>query len=203
MSRALSADRRRRPVPLSPAWPAPAQLAALGTVLCLYREPGSELAGWQQAVTAHACQRVDSDGVHESLCFLDARGRCVWRLYLLPESDFLAWDQLLAQLPPHAPAAEPGPVGERLWRRLARHVGGQGRRVIALRLHAVAQGQGLAASLAPLSPLGLATARRIARSEGAQIDPALGQGTPGPVLPGTAAAHRALFSLSTTASRML
>lgn len=177
MSRALCADRSRfssnvRP-PASLAWPGPAQLAALGTVLCLYRGDGSELSGWQQAVTAHACHSVDSEGVHESLCFLDARGRCTWRLYLLPDSDFLAWDRLLAQLPQQPTKNEEGNVGERLWRRLAGHLGGHRWRACVLQLHAVEQGGGLAASLATLSALGSATARRIARLQGADGDPAL------------------------------
>jgi len=140
----------------------------LGTVLCLYRADSSELGGWRQAVSAHACQGVDSEGLRESVCFTDARGRCCWRLYLLPDSDFLAWDRLAAQLPARPAGGEDGSVGERLWRRLAGHLGGQRWRMCALRLHVVDGGDGLAASLAPLSSLGAATARRIARLEGAE-----------------------------------
>ncbi|WMJ67869.1 Hemin transport protein [Stenotrophomonas sp. 24(2023)] len=169
MSRALSA--RRHPPTAAPAgvaWPTPSQLSALGTVLCLYRADGSELAGWRQAVRVHACQGVDSEGLRESLCFLDARGRCVWRLYLLPDSDFLAWDRLVATLPPGPEhAADASSVGERLWRRLAGHLGGQRWRLCALRLHAADGGDTLAASLSTLSSLGAATAQRIARLEGA------------------------------------
>lgn len=177
MSRALSAARphvpaQRRP-PASLAWPAPAQLAGLGTVLCLYHADGSELAGWQQAASAHACHGVDSEGIHESVCFCDARGRCVWRLYLLPDSDFLAWDRLVAQLPQQPALEAGGNVGERLWRRLAGHLGGQRWRLCALRLHAVEQGSGLAASLVRLSAPGTTTARRIARLEGAEGEHAL------------------------------
>ena len=68
MSRALSAlrtpDRYLRPGQL----PSPEQLAALGTVLCLYRPESSELGGWKHAVSAHACQGMDSEGIRESLC---------------------------------------------------------------------------------------------------------------------------------------
>lgn len=177
MSRALSAARQHVPtlgrLPASMAWPAPAQLAGLGTVLCLYHADGSELAGWQQAVSAHACHGVDSEGIYESVCFCDARGRCVWRLYLLPDTDFLAWDRLVARLPQQPAREAGGNVGERLWRRLAGHLGGQRWRVCALRLHAVEQGSGLAASLVRLSTPGTATARRIARLEGAEGDPGL------------------------------
>src|SRR5690606_13289891 len=122
MSRALPAARRLpatprrlpmpRPMRLPVAWPAPLQLAALGPVLCLHRADGSELAGWQQAVKVHACHGVDSEGVHESLCFSDAQGRCAWRLYLLPDSDFLAWDRLLAALPSRSAVAAEGSLGE-------------------------------------------------------------------------------------------
>ncbi|KAF1013947.1 MAG: hypothetical protein GAK31_02970 [Stenotrophomonas maltophilia] len=134
MSRALSA-RRNESTTAHPraVWPTPAQLASLGTVLCLYRADGSELAGWRQAVSVHACQGVDSEGVRESLCFVDARGRCVWRLYLLPDSDFLAWDRVVATLPPGPEHAADGSIGERLWRRLVGHLGGQRWRLCALR----------------------------------------------------------------------
>ncbi|HDX0915033.1 TPA: Hemin transport protein, partial [Stenotrophomonas maltophilia] len=117
MSRALSARRNDSiAAPNSAAWPTPAQLATLGTVLCLYHADGNELGGWRQAVRVHACQGVDSEGLRESLCFLDGRGRCVWRLYLLPDSDFLAWDRLVAALPPGPEHDSEASVGERLWR---------------------------------------------------------------------------------------
>ena len=167
MSRALSAlrssDRYLRPAQL----PSPAQLAGLGTVLCLYRPESSELGGWQHAMSAHACQGMDSEGIRESLCFSDARGRCCWRLYLLPDSDFLAWDRLVSAYPARPEPAFEGGVAERLWRRLANRLGSEAWRMCALRLQ-VGEGNRLAASLAPLSTLGAAAARRIARVEGAE-----------------------------------
>lgn len=170
MSRALSAVRagllRGLPARSPAAPPTAGQLAALGTVLCLYRADQNELAGWQDAVAVHACQGLDSDGVHESLCFTDAHGDCCWRLYLLPESDFLAWDRLVAGLSTRTASSDDANVGERLWRRLAGSLGGRRWRMCAARLHAIGQGRSLAASLAPLSSLGAATARRIARLEG-------------------------------------
>jgi len=167
MSRALSAlrstDRYLRPGQL----PSPEQLAALGTVLCLYRPESSELGGWKHAVSAHACQGMDSEGIRESLCFGDARGRCCWRLYLLPDSDFLAWDRLVSAFPARPEPANDGGVAERLWRRLATRLGSEPWRMCALRLHA-GDARGLAASVASLSALGATTARRIARVEGAE-----------------------------------
>lgn len=163
-------------LPRAGALPTPRQLAGLGTVLCLYRAlNGSELAGWQQAVRVEVRTGVDSDGLNESLLFFDAQDRCCWRLCLLPDSDFVAWDRLLASLPAgHDEAGES--LGERLWRRLAgRLLGGQWR-ACALRLHAVPQATGapvLAASLSPTSSLGTATARRIASAEGAEADRSL------------------------------
>lgn len=161
--------------------PTSRQLAALGTVLCLYRtQHGSELAGWHQAVRAEVCAGLDSDGLNESVVFFDAAGRCCWRLCLLPDSDFVAWDRLIDALPARPEHAGEG-LGERLWRRLAGRLSNGQWRACALRLHAVAQDAApqaqatpwLAASLATVSPLGVATARRIALAEGAETDPSI------------------------------
>lgn len=147
--------------------PRPAQLAALGTVLCLYRaQLGTELMGWNHALRVGAQLGVDSDGLLESLCFYDRQERCCWRLYLLPDSDFVAWDALLSALPAvHSGSADAG-VAERLWRRVAGRLSGDSWRARALRLHA-SDGE-LAASVASVSPLGASIARRIARLEAAE-----------------------------------
>lgn len=172
------ASRQSRVSEAPPAQPAalprPWQLAGLGTVLCMHRlQHGGELAGWSRAVRAEADTAVESDGLYESLAFFDVRGECCWRLFLLPDSDFLAWDTLASQLPAHCEAGAGQGVAERLWRRLAVRLGGSGWRLCALRLHVLAQAAGpamLAASPAPVSPLGASTARRIARQEGAEGD---------------------------------
>ncbi|MCS4236375.1 Hemin transport protein [Stenotrophomonas sp. BIGb0135] len=166
MSRALSALRSTDPAVFPGRLPTARQLASLGTVLCLYRPDSSELGGWKHAVSAHACQGMDSEGIRESLCFADARGRCCWRLYLLPDSDFLAWDRLVSAFPARPEPVNDGGVAERLWRRLATRLGAEPWRMCALRLHA-GDGQGLSASLAALSSLGASAARRIAHVEGA------------------------------------
>ena len=158
------------------AFPGAAQLAALGPVLCLYRtQHGSELAGWQQAVRVEAHAGVGSDGLDERLLFFDAQGRCCWRLCLLPDSDFVAWDRLVASLPQGADG-EAGGLADRLWQRLAgRLLGGQWR-ACALQLHAVPQPASLpvlAASLSLMSVLGVNTARRIAQAEGAELESGL------------------------------
>ncbi len=155
--------------------PTPRQLAQLGVVLCLYRQqPGGELAGWSQAVRAEAEAALDSDGMQESLLFYDRDDRCCWRLYLLPDSDFLSWERLAAHLPACAQPQPHAGIGERLLRRLAGTVGG-GWTGSILRLHALRSGPGfglapasvLAASLASVSPLGATLARRIAQRQGA------------------------------------
>ena len=120
--------------------PQPRQLAALGTVLCLYRpQYGSELSGWAQAVRVEARIGVESDGLRESLMFFDREGRCCWHLWLLPDSDFVAWDRLAASLPNHDACALQAGIGERLWQRLARRLTGENWRACALRLHALPQ----------------------------------------------------------------
>lgn len=165
----------------------PRQLAALGTVLCLYRpQHGSELSGWSQAVRVEARIGLESDGLRESLLFFDREGRSCWQLWLLPESDFLAWDRLAACLPGRGACASEEGVGERLWQRLARCLSGETWRGCALRLHALPQpsaGPVLAASLAPMSSLGLVIARDIARAEGAEIRPLAGDWDCPPSLP--------------------
>ena len=155
------------------AFPAATQLAALGPVLCLYRtQQGSELAAWQQAVRVEVHTGVDSDGLDERLLFFDAQGRCCWRLCLLPDSDFVAWDRLVASLPAGVDG-ESGGLADRLWQRLAgRLLGGQWRACV-LQLHAVPRPASLpvlAASLSLMSPLGVATAQRIAHAEGAELE---------------------------------
>jgi hypothetical protein len=136
-------------------------LGALGPLLCLHA-PGDPhlLTGWRRARALRAQVRLDSDGPHEALHFLDEDGADCWRLYLLPDSDFHAWERLLATLPVQIDGAV---AGRRFWR---------GKRsalphwqACALRLHAVPYPGGgvqLAAADVELSPLGRACAQRIA-----------------------------------------
>lgn len=73
--------------------------ARVGPLLCLYPGNMGEVTGWRNArdVCAESC--VDSDGVRESLRFLDDEGRSCLRLFLLPDSDYAAWESLRSQLP--------------------------------------------------------------------------------------------------------
>lgn len=160
-----------------PALPHPQQLAALGAVLCLYRaQAGGELAGWSQAVRAASDSALDSDGLCESVQFFDRDGCCCWRLFLLPDTDFLAWEHMAAVLP-DARAADAGlGIAERLWRRMANRLAGAGWQANVLRFHALAAGPGfagmslLAASLPRLSACGADVARRIVHGAGLECD---------------------------------
>lgn len=151
--------------------PRPQQLAALGAVLCQFQpRAGGELGGWAQAASAMASSGVDSDGVHERLLFFDGSGAPCWQLHLLPETDFLAWERLSTVLPAYPQPADAGRgIAQRLWRRIAQRRCWQ---LDAMRLHALPPAPGfaslcvLAASPAPLSPLGAEAARRIARQQG-------------------------------------
>lgn len=157
-----------------PVLPHPLQLAALGTVLCLYRPRyGGELCGWAEATRAEVEVGVGNDDLRENLRFYNCHGRDCWRLCLLPDSDFLAWDRLIERLPRHPDVHREAGIGDRLWQRLACRLTGDQWRACALRLHALPQPfapPALAASLAALSALGAASARDIARAEAAELD---------------------------------
>lgn len=149
--------------------PRPEQLAGLGAVLCQFRTGyGGELGGWARAVRAATSTSVDSDCVRERLVFFDADGRPCWQLHLLPDTDFLAWEQVCAALPAYQEESAAN-IATRLWRRLADREPWQ---LDAMHLHVMPPAPGfasigvLAASPAPLSPLSAEAARRIARREG-------------------------------------
>lgn len=152
--------------------PAPGRLAALGPVLCLHRAwSGGQLGGWARAVRAESAVEMDSDGVYEFLCFQDDAGRCCWQLYLLPETDFFAWEWLASRLPARVPRPRPRDVAARLWSQLACGLRGEHWHAGAVRLHTLHVGPGtgvpvLAASPADLSAPGRTTARRILRARG-------------------------------------
>ncbi len=152
--------------------PSAAELAALGTVLCVFsRRYGGELGGWVRATSAEVRCGIDSDGWHECLQFRDRNGDGCWRLYLLPDSDFLAWERLQARLPVFEAQPIAGEaVSSRLWRRLSARVGGESWQSNVIRLHALGHPQPLlAASPAAISPLGAEMLQRLARIEGLDI----------------------------------
>ncbi|QWP76632.1 Hemin transport protein [Lysobacter sp. K5869] len=147
------------------ALPAPERLAAVATVLCLRpRRQRDALEGWRAAREA----RRLGDGADEALSFRDAAGRECWRLYLLADSDFLAWDDAAASLACVPSRASAWAAAARWWRRLR-----GGSRAQALRLSVLRDEAGhcvLLAEAAALSSLGRAQARRIADAAGVRLD---------------------------------
>ena len=154
-------------------------LADLGVVLYVYTRHDSrtwlaphapwparrELVGLVSAERVVASVAVDSDGPHECLRFLDDTGHALASLWLLPDSDFLAWETLLAALPRDAIARDRPHAGEMPAR-------SSQARVIRLQSSRVG-GVDLLDAHTPkrLSVLGLAQARRLALAEHAQLDP--------------------------------
>ncbi|MGH8075965.1 MAG: hypothetical protein ACREPE_01385 [Lysobacter sp.] len=115
---------------------------------------------------------LDSDGLRESLWFYDGSGTVCWRLYLLPDSDFMAWDRLSQALPTRVEHDPGSGVCHRLWRRMTDQLRGDSWHAVPLRLHALNVSTRptvppvLAASLVRPSSVGMAVARRIARAAG-------------------------------------
>jgi hypothetical protein len=169
----LSLPPAAAPAPGAAPMPTPAELAALGTVLCLSRaDGGGETGGWLRACRVEVAVALDSDGMRESLRFHDAAGACCWQLFLLPDSDFLAWERLARRLPRHADAGGGAGLAERMLARLA----GRAREgdwlasVLRLQAHPGRPAPRLVARLAAVSPLGAAAARVIARTQHADAE---------------------------------
>lgn len=152
--------------------PAPERLAAVATVLCVYpRRHRDALDGWLQAASVERMTRLDGESSCEALVFRNAAGRVCWRLYLLPDSDFLSWDDAAAKLPVYRGADARGGAWAALRRRWLRRLRGRWQAEV-LRLHVLRDDAGhciLVADTAELSPLGQAHARRIAAGEGARL----------------------------------
>lgn len=153
-------------------------LADLGVVLYVYAQRESrtwlaphapwparrELVGLVSAERVVASVAVDSDGPHECLRFLDDEGDTLASLWLLPDSDFLAWETLLAALPGEAIVRERGRREVPLRTSSARVLRLQRARVGGVELLD-------AQTPARLSVLGLASARRLALAEHATLEP--------------------------------
>jgi hypothetical protein len=152
--------------------PSAEELAALGAVLCVFRSRyGGELGGWAQSVSAGVRSGIDSDGWHECMQFRDRAGDCCWRLYLLPDTDFFAWEHIQSRLPTIESWDSPiETVASRLWHRLSNRIDGDRWQCSVVRLHALHHPRpSLAASLAPVSQLGADMVRRVARIEGLDL----------------------------------
>lgn len=182
-ARTVCAPLRRSPAPIAPTidWLhlAPA-LQTLGPVLHVngqgsgvVPEPNpaapwpahTELLGMVCARRLVASVLVDSHGPRESLHFLGAGGWPLASIWLLPDSDFLAWERLLEHLP-DTPTADVA-----WWQELPHHAPrgcARVRRFSSTRLgdHALID----AAPAAHLSHIGRERARQIAAVAGARLD---------------------------------
>lgn len=172
----------QQPMPQAIPRPLPThtELAALGPVLCLFCERyGGELAGWSRAAQARAHGGIDSDGWYEYIAFADADSCDCWRLYLLPDSDFFAWECMRERLPQHAAALSepthspsvPSPRAASFGRACARSTRW---RASVVRLHALRSHmpEVLAVSPWPVSALGAEMVRSVLRREGIREPPA-------------------------------
>ncbi|RDZ29483.1 Hemin transport protein [Lysobacter silvisoli] len=156
---------RAPPAPPSGVLPAAERLAAVASVLCLHpARQRDALDGWLAATEAVRVAGPDGLAANEAMVFRDGYGRACWRLHLLPDSDFLAWDQVSLALPSRPPPRWPSAA--RWWRRM------RGWRAQVLRLRVVVDHEGrriLVAEAAQLSDVGARHARRIAAAHGARL----------------------------------
>lgn len=142
-----------------------AALAQVGPLLCLYPGNSGELAAWRhaRAVCAESC--VDTNGVRESLRFLDDDGRSCLRLFLLPDSDYRAWETLRDGLPAVAGEARAKICAGCVLRRLCHWE--KSWRASLLRVVPASGGCDASISWTAVSDIGRGIARRIALAEGA------------------------------------
>ena len=140
-------------------------LSDVGPLLCLYPSNSGELGGWQSArgVCAETC--VDANGVRESLRFLDDAGRSCLRLFLLPDSDYSAWESLRARLPCVASEARLRVCAACTLHRLC--TGERSWKASLLRIAPGASERSATLGWASVSEVGRGIARRIALAEGA------------------------------------
>lgn len=128
----------------------------------------AELIGLVCAAGVRACVVLDSDGPRESLHFFDADGTLLAGIWLLPDSDFLAWERLMSALP--SAATQEPPARSRWQRHAFRGVA----RVRCLERVRMRDGELLDARTPPrLSAIGQGRARHIAAAVGARLDEAV------------------------------
>lgn len=152
----------------------PELLAALGPLLCLYRaDDPHALCGWSGAKSVQACIKINSDGPRETLAFFDEARRACWQLYLLPDSDYLSWDQVLACVDCRLDTTQSSWLKKIDAMPVSRVVGNPIWRACALRFYAVPDTNNdccLALAEVSLSSAGRKAAEAIAKSEGAGSD---------------------------------
>lgn len=111
---------------------------------------------------------MDSEGICESLCFVDVCGCCCWCLYLLFDSDYLVWDWLVGVFLVWLELISDGGVVECLWCCLVVCFGGELWCMCVLCLYVVEEGFGLVVSLVLLLLLGVGIVCYIVDVEGVE-----------------------------------
>jgi hypothetical protein len=150
--------------------PSRATVGARGVLLLDH--PALGLLGHCVAATAHT--QVTAQGPREWLAFRDAEGSAQAKLFLLPDTDYLAWDEMAAacDLAPSTAAEPPGWHAHTAFLRhaLAR-IGTHWRARLLTFEHRALPWLHLLGAKPPLriSLLGLELARVIARCEGAEL----------------------------------
>jgi putative heme degradation protein len=148
---------------------APASIGARG--LLLLDHPA--LTTLARCAHANAHVQVTSHGPREWLSFRDAEGTAIAKLYLLPDTDYLAWDEMIAATGLAPPTREPANWQAHaafLCSALARLGAAWQARLFTFEHQSLPWLQTLGAR-APLklSLLGLELARLIASSDGAEL----------------------------------
>jgi hypothetical protein len=157
-------ERRERRLP-------PRRASARGCGVLLNEHPALAALAHSAAVSAHSA--VTPNGPREWLCFQDGSGATRAKLYLLPDTDYLAWDQMTAagRIAPPTPTAQPWHAHRAFLRgALARLGGGWLARVRVFELRRMPWMRTLSAR-PPLriSLFGYELARAIAGDEGAEL----------------------------------
>jgi hypothetical protein len=151
--------------------PAHARVTIGAGGLVLFDHPALGVLGRCNAVTAHTS--ITPRGPREWLCFRDNAGDAQGKLYLLPDTDYLAWDEMNATRR-ISPQPEPTPRwhahGAFLRSAIARLGTGWRGRLLSFELKRFPwlRTLGAHASLR-ISLLGLELARAIARDENAEL----------------------------------
>lgn len=139
-------------VPAPTPWcPSQAELAALGPVLCTWRQSfGSELHCLARMRVAKACIQLSPLGLSEWIACLTAEGQCCMRIHPLPEATQRdAWRRLMERLPAECQVPSLGDGCARLLVRMGDWLRGDDWKGSAL---AFRDGQRPAATLATLGP---------------------------------------------------
>lgn len=146
-------------------------LAGVGPVLCVFPDSErNELNALRRAsqICAECC--IDDDGIRESLRLCDEAGSTCARLFLLPDSDYTAWERLREGLPCVASESRASACEKcvHFVRCLGRMLRGSGWKSSLLKIEPGRREQPCVSAV-NISRIGREFACRIARAEGAPL----------------------------------